>query len=314
MLRYTLRRLVWMLPPMFIVSVATFFGLNALPGDIATLTLGENATPEAVEEFREKNGLDRPIVVRYVDWLGGMIRGDPGDSLKGGRPMSEDIKVRLPVTLHILFFSLFFTAFFGVLFGVAAALFQDTAIDYVIRTFAVFSDSFPNFFLLTLLLLIPAILWQYSPPIGYEGPIWEDPWRTVRQFVPPTLLLGLGAAFLTRITRSSMLEVLRADFVRTARTKGLSERVVIGRHVLRNALLPIVTVLGGVFANLLGGTIILERVMTLPGLGNYTFQAVQDRDFNIVQAMTLYSALTVMLVNLLVDLSYARIDPRIRYR
>lgn len=314
MLRYTVRRLLWMIPTILIVSVITFFGLNALPGDIATLTLGENATPEAVEEFREENGLNRPVIVRYADWLAGIMRGDPGDSLKGGRPIWDDIKVRLPVTLHIMAFSLLFTATFGVLFGVVAAVYRGTLLDYSIRGFAVFSDSFPNFFLLTLLLLIPAILWQYSPPIGYEGPIWEDPWRSAKQFVPPTLLLGLGSAYLTRITRSATLEVLRSDFVRTARAKGLSERVTIWRHVLRNAMLPIITVLGGVFANLLGGTVILERVMTLPGLGNYTFQAVQDRDFNIVQAMTLYAALTVMLVNLAVDLSYARIDPRIRYR
>jgi len=313
MLSYALRRTVWMLVTMLIVSVITFYGLNFLPGDTATLYLGDDATPEAVAAFREAHQLNRSIMVRYVDWLGGMLTGRPGDSLQSGRPIMDEIARRLPVTLHVLAFGLFFTAFFGITFGTLSALGQNTRLDYGVRLLAVFTDSFPNFFLLTMLLLFPAILWGYGPPLGYAGPIWEHPIRDLRQFVPPTIILGLGSAFLMRITRSSLLEVIRADYVRTARAKGLGDWTIITRHVLRNAMIPVITVLGGVVVTLINGTVILENVMTLPGLGQYAFQAVQMRDFNVVQAMTLYAALTVMVSHLLVDLSYTYIDPRIRY-
>lgn len=322
MWRYAARRTFWMIPTAFVVSVITFFGLNMIPGDIARLYLGlgeegmgETADVErAIAAFKELHGLDRPIHERYGIWLVGILTGDPGKSMETSRPIMDGIKSRLPVTLHIAVFAFIFTAIFGIIPGVIAAVFQDRFPDYLVRTGAVFADSFPNFFLLTLLLLIPAILWGYGPPIGYEGPIWQDPWRGIKLFVPPTLIIALGSAFLVRVTRSSLLEVLRADYVRTARAKGLSEQIVIQRHALRNSLIPPVTILGVVFATQLNGTIILENVMGLPGLGQWILRSLTMRDFNVVMALTMYTALVVMFLNLLVDLMYARLDPRIRYQ
>lgn len=314
MLRYALRRILWMIPTILAVSAITFFALNAIPGNLARLYLDVDATQEQVEAFNHIHGLDKPVVERYFIWLGDFARGHPGSSLAGGVSIGSQVQTRLPVTLHVVFFGVLFGTIFGVGFGIVAAVKQNTPVDYGVRTFVVFAESFPDFFLLTLLLLIPAIFWQYSPPIGYAGPIWSHPWRDIKQFVPPTALLGLGSAFLTRITRSSVLEVIRSDYIRTARMKGLGERMVFYRHVLRNALIPIVTLIGTAFAGLLGGSVILEQVMTIPGLGQYTYQSVLMRDINVVQAMTMYAALSVMFVNLLVDLSYAFIDPRIQYR
>lgn len=323
MLRYASRRLMAMFPTLLVVSAITFFGLNVLPGDIALLYLdrgdpgaGSNLqeTQEYITAFNEKFGLDEPVLKRYVSWLGGMATGDPGLSMRTERPIWPELEYRLPVTLHIVAFSFIFSVVFGVVSGVLSAALQDTVWDYGVRVFAVFADSFPNFFLLTLLLLVPAILWGYAPPTGYAGPIWQEPWIAIRQFVPPALLLSLGSAFLVRITRSSMLEVLRGDYIRTARAKGLNERTVILRHALKNSMIPVITICGSIFASLLGGSIILENVMGLPGVGTYAFQAVQVRDFNVVQATTMYSAVVVMVVYLVVDLSYAWFDPRIRYQ
>jgi len=271
MLRYALRRFLWMIPTIFAVSAITFFALNAIPGDLASLYLDPDATEDQVDAFNHSRGLDKPIVERYFIWLGDIARGDPGSSLAGGASIGEQLQTRLPVTLHVVVFGVFFATLFGVVSGVVAAVKHSTPIDYGIRVFVVFAQSFPDFFLLTLLLLLPAIFWQYSPPIGYAGPIWEHPWRDLKQFVPPTALLGLGSAFLTRITRSSVLEVMHSDYIRTARMKGLSARVVFYRHTFRNALIPIITLVGAGFAALLGGSVILEQVMTIPGLGQYTY-------------------------------------------
>lgn len=317
MLAYSVRRLSLMVPTLAAVSVITFFGLNAIPGDIALIYLGADDVQEdyetQIEAFRERHGLNQPVGIRYLKWVGGILTGDAGDSMRNGLPVFNDIKARFPVTLQITILMITFTAVFGIVPGILAAVYQDRWTDHLVRVFAVFSDSFPNFFLLTMLLLLPAIFWRYGPPVGYEGPIWTDPVRWIRQFVPPTLVVGLGAAFLVRITRSSLLEVLRADYIRTARAKGVAEEVVILRHAMRNALIPVVTILGTAFAALINGTIILENVMGLPGLGQYTLQAVEHRDFNAVQAVTVYTAVAVMVVNLIVDLSYAYLNPRIRY-
>jgi peptide/nickel transport system permease protein len=319
MWRYASRRTLAMIPTAVIVSLITFFGLQILPGETALLSFspfgaeGSGGMEEYVEAFNEKFGFNEPLPIRYVTWVRGMLTGSPGTSIRTEKPMWMDIKVRFPVTLHILMFSLFFSGVFGVTAGLLAAVFQDSWLDYFVRVFAVFAGSFPSFFLLTLLLLLPAIWFRYAPPVGYV-PIWEDPWRGLRMFVPPTFLLALGSAFTVRMTRSSLLEVLRSDFVRTARAKGLDERTVILRHAMRNAMIPVVTILGGEFAVLLGGSVILEQIMDLPGLGNYFLQAIFARDINVVMAMTMYAAMTVMTINLLVDLSYAYFDPRIRYR
>lgn len=314
MRQYAIRRILFFAPVLLVTSAITFFAVNLVPGDPALNFLGPTAENEQLEAFRKANNLDRPVVERYVGWLWGMLQGDPGNSLLGGGNIGTEIKARFPVTFLIMVFSFTFSFIFGITFGVMAAVYQDRAPDYFVRTFSVFGQSVPDFFTLTLLLIIPAILWRYSPPFGYI-PFWEDPLRAARQIIPPTLVLSIGnAALLMRLMRSALLEVLRQDYVRTARAKGLTERTVMLRHALKNATIPALTVAGAAIANLLGGTIILENITALPGLGQYTFRAVIQQDMNVIMTMTMYAAFLVITANLVVDLLYAFVDPRIRYR
>jgi peptide/nickel transport system permease protein len=314
MRQYAARRLLFFVPVLLAVSVLTFTAARLIPGEEAFLVLGLDASKEDVRIFRESKGLNDPLPQQYIRWLGGVLRGDPGESLEGGRNIGRELRARFPVTATIVLLSFTFTVTFGVTFGLLAAVFQNRPVDYAVRTVSIFGLSIPDFFMLTLLMIVPAILWRYAPPFGYI-PFWEDPWRAVRQFVPPTLLLALGhSALLMRLTRSAMLEVLRTDYVRTAHAKGLESRAVFIRHALKNALIPIITVSGILISGLLGGSIILENVTSLPGLGQYTFAAVTRRDYNVIMTMSMYAAVVVMTANLVVDLLYAAVDPRIRYR
>ena len=314
MARYALRRIIFFVPVLLITSLITFFAINLVPVEPWIMFIGQDALPEQIEGFNRTHGLDKPILERYLNWLIGMVQGDPGSSFLGGRSIQQEMKDRFPVTAMIMLFTVGFTMVFGMVFGTLAAVFQDGPIDYFVRFIAIFMGSVPDFYALTLLLIIPAILWNYSPPFGYVQP-WEDPWRNARQIIPPTFLLSLGGSvLLMRLARSSMLEVLRQDYIRTARSKGLAERVVILRHALRNALIPVLTIAGGLVGALLGGAIILERITALPGLGQYTLTAVQQQDHAVVMALTMYAVLLIVSTNLLVDLLYAVIDPRIRYQ
>jgi peptide/nickel transport system permease protein len=336
MRQYAMRRMLFFVPVLVAVSVLTFFGLNLIPGDPALTFLGGQAETFDIENFHKAHGLEHQtclnenddgtfgkvgaisacgdlLVEKYFVWLGGMLRGDPGESLLGGDIASE-LKARFPVTLQILFFSFTFTMFFGLLFGTLSAVFQDSPIDYFVRVFSIFGLSIPTFFSLTLLLLIPAILWSYSPPLRYYH-FWEDPVQFLQKVLPPTLLLSIeGSAGLMRLVRSALLEVLRQDYIRTARAKGLEERLVFLRHAAKNSMIPVLTIAGGLIAGLLGGSVILEQIMAFQGLGQYTFRAVSQQDYNVVMTMVTYAALVVVSMNLLVDLLYAYVDPRIRYR
>jgi len=331
-----MRRLLFFIPVLLAVTFITFFGLNLIPGDPALTFVGGQAYLDEIENWHKSHGLEQQtclnnhddgalgklgaldncsgvLMEKYFSWLGGMLRADPGDSLLGGDIKSE-LKARFPVTLQILVFSFTFTMIFGLLFGAVAAVFQDSPIDYFVRVFSVFGLSVPNFFALTLLLLIPAILWSYAPPLGY-APIWKDPAAFTQKMLPPTLILSLeGSAVLMRLVRSALLEVLRQDYIRTARAKGLTERIVFARHAAKNAMIPVLTIAGGLIAGLLGGSLILERIMAMPGLGQFTFNAVQQQDYNVVMTMVTYAALVIVSANLIVDLLYATVDPRIRYR
>jgi len=314
MRRYAIRRLAFFVPVVVVLSMITFVAARLLPGDEALLVLGTNAPPSAVKSFRQEFHLDDPLPSQYLRWLGGVLHGDPGQSMLGGHNIGSELKARFPVTATIVVLSFTFTVLIGVTFGSIAALRQDRLPDYGVRLVSVLGLSIPDFFLLTLLLLIPAILWRYAPPFGYI-PFWENPLRAAKQFIPPTLLLAFGqSALLMRLTRSALLEVLRSDYVRTANAKGLAGRVVFVRHSLRNALIPVLTVSGVLISGLLGGSVILENITSLPGLGQYTFDAVTHRDYNVIMTMTLYAALVVMTMNLVVDLLYAVLDPRIKYR
>ncbi len=336
MRRYAMRRMLFFIPVLLAVTFITFFGLNLIPGDPALTFVGGTAYLDELDAWRSTRHLEHQtclnhhddgplgkagavdncagiLFTKYVAWIGGMLKGDPGDSLLGGNIRSE-LRARFPVTLQILVFSFVFTMFFGLLFGTIAAVFQDGPMDYFVRFFSVFGLSVPTFFALTLLLLIPAILWRYAPPLGYT-PIWHDPAAFLQKMLPPTLILSIeGAAGLMRLVRSALLEVLRQDYIRTARAKGLQERMVFMRHAAKNAMIPILTIAGGLIAGLLGGSLILEQIMAMPGLGQYTFRAVQQQDYNVVMTMVTYTAVVIVSCNLIVDLLYATVDPRIRYR
>jgi len=313
---YIVRRLLIGAIILFVLSVAVFILLRIVPGsDPAELRCGLNCTPEGIKQAREEMGLNDPYVVQYWDWLSGVFTGDLGTSVVNFRPVGDSIKARFPVTFELMVLTLIITIVVGIPFGVASAVWKNSPIDYGVRVSAIFGLAVPSFWLATLVLILPATWWGYAPPLGAGYiHIEEDLWGNLKQFVPPAAVLAVGsAAGVMRLTRSSLLEVLRQDYMRTARAKGLAERALIVRHGLKNSLIPVVTVLGLQMAGLLGGAIIVEQIFTLPGLGAFTFEALFRKDFPVVQTMTLYAGITVVLLNLLVDISYAWLDPRIRY-
>ena len=316
MWRYTLRRLAF-LPVIIIgVSAITFLLLRVLPmQDPAILMAGQNATPEQIDAIHKELGLDRPIPVQYVDWVTHVIRGDLGKTYFGKRDILHEVIRRFPASAEIILLSLAISVTIGVGFGVIAAVMRNSGLDYTVRLLAVFGQSIPEFFLLILLILVPSILWRYAPPSGgYVSP-FEDLWFNLRMFVPPALVLGIGgAAGIMRLQRTTMLEVLRSDYVRTARAKGLTGSTVVMNHAFRNTLAPLVTVVGTSFTAIFAGSVIAERIMSLDGLGVFFLASVAARDFPAVQFLVLYTATVVILANLVVDLSYAWIDPRVQYR
>lgn len=318
MWRFALRRLIFVPVIAIVISALTFVVLRAWPqvtGDPATIICGQGCTPEERENVHEALGLDKPIPVQYFDWLGDVVTGDLGETYFGGKPVLDEVIRRLPISFEIMFLTLLFGGTFGVAFGILSAVMRNSPLDYAVRTFAVFGQSIPDFFLLVLLIVIPSIVWNYAAPVGgYVAP-WEDPWKNARMFIPPTLVLSIGgAAGLMRLVRATMLEVLRSDYVRTATAKGLHPRVVVLGHAFRNTLAPIITLLSFTLTAAFSGSVILERVMSIDGLGAFFLQSVVSRDFPVVQFLVLYSALIVVCINLLQDLSYAFIDPRVRYR
>jgi peptide/nickel transport system permease protein len=315
MLRYTLRRLAWLPIILFGASLIVFVLLRTLPGqDPAKAVLGQGATQEDYDEYRALVGLDKPLWEQYKNWLGDVVSGEFGVEYRSGRPVSEEFWNRFPATIQIIGLGLFFAVLFGVSFGILSAMYRNGPIDYVVRFFAVLSASIPEFFLLTLYIIIPSYLWNYSQPVGGYQPFLEDPLRYIEHMFPPALIIGIGgAAGLMRLTRTTMLEVLQSDYVRTAKAKGLTQRTVILTHALRNAGTPIVTAIGSAFVAVFAGSIIVENVLSIQGLGQWIFQAAIIRDFPVTQFLALYTALIVILVNLAVDLSYGWIDPRVRY-
>ena len=329
---YIIRRLFIGVFILFLLSLAVFTMLRIAPGDPAIAQCGLRCTPELIEANRELLGMNHPYfpvsvdltgpsfisinaASQYGNWIGDVVTGDLGDASFTRRPVIDSLVQRLPVTIELLVITLLITATVGISFGIISALFRNSPADYIARVTAVLGLSVPNFWIATMVLLIPLALWGYAPPLGSAVDFFDDPVGNLLQFVPPAAVLGLAsAAGIMRLTRSSLLEVLRADYVRTARAKGLRERVVVGRHALRNSLIPVVTVLGLQVAALMGGTVIIEQIFALPGLGRYFFQSLVTRDFTVVQSLTLYIGVIVVLMNLLVDISYAWLDPRIRYQ
>jgi peptide/nickel transport system permease protein len=311
--KYFVKRLLVAIPSLLIASVIVFSLVRLIPGDVVVLMMEENQYADDIEAMRAKLGLNRPIYVQYFEWVGRALRGDLGESLYTRHAVAKELLVRVPVSLELGAVALFFALLLGVPIGILSAVRQDTPQDYVARGGAILGLSIPGFWLGTLVVVLPAIYFKWSPSIQFTR-LGDDAWGHVSQFILPGFLLGVAsAASIMRLTRTQLLEVLRQDYVRTAWSKGLGSRVVILKHSLKNALIPVVTVLGIQIAQILSGTVIFESIFGLPGMGRFLFDAITERDYPVIQGINLVVVTTVVTVNLLVDFVYAYLDPRIRF-
>lgn len=320
---YLIRRFLLIIPTVLIVSILVFLLSRFVPGNVIDMMvmemsdLGEAKAAADINEdwIREKLGLDVPIHVQYGRWIGGILtRGDFGASLWTQRPLIDELRRRIPVTFELSLMSLTLGLLIAIPIGVYSAIRQDTISDYIGRTFAIVGLSVPNFWVGTMVMVIPAVIWGWSPPVEYI-PLVEDPLGNLGQFAIPAVIMGTAtSAGLMRMTRTMMLEVLRNDYIRTAWSKGLTERTVILRHALKNASLPLITMLGARIPALLSGAVIMEQIFTLPGMGRLMIQAINVRDYPIISGVNLIMASLVLVCILAVDISYAWLDPRIRYR
>lgn len=317
MFRYLIQRILIAIPTLIGVSVLVFVAIRLVPGDAITAMLGTESgllTASQRASLEEYFGLDRSPVEQYVSWLSNVMRGDLGYSVRLGEPVLDLILHRLPVTFELAMLSVAVALILGVPIGIGSASRQNSAIDLGGRLFALIGLAAPNFLVATLAIFVLSRYFNILPNAGNYARFLDDPVLNLKQMMLPALTLGLAfSASVMRTTRSAMLEVLGQDYVRTARSKGLRERAVIGRHALRNALIPVVTLTGIEISYLLGGTVIIEQIFALPGLGRLTLNAISQRDYALIQGVTLFIACMVVVVNVLVDLGYAAIDPRISY-
>jgi peptide/nickel transport system permease protein len=301
-------------PTLIGVSVVVFVLVRLLPGDATTLLL-QDAKSSAADEavLRHQLGLDQPLIVQYVDWAATLARGDLGRSLKSRNPVSDELGGRIPVTLELGLLALVIAIGIAIPIGVLSAARQDTWADYVSRSAAIGLLAIPGFWLATLVVTLPSVWWGWTPPLRYTR-LFDDPTKNLSQVIIPAIILGLGlSGGLMRLIRTQMLEVLRQDFVRTAAAKGLSEHTIVLRHALKNAFIPAMTALGLQVSLLISGTVVLESIFVLPGMGRYLLESVQARDYPAVQGLNLLFATVIILSNLLVDLLYGWLDPRVRY-
>ncbi len=331
MQRYIARRLLQAVVILFVLSIAVFVLLRVAPGsDPARLRCGLACTEARYQALREQMGLDEPlfpVTVKLTDapfvqfnspsqygtWTNQLVTGSLGRDWNGATVAGE-LERRLPVTGELLIITFITTVAVGIPFGIVSAVYRNSPSDYGVRFGAILGLAVPNFWVATMVILLPMQFWGYAPPLTDAVSFFDDPWDNLRQFVPPAIVLGaVASAGVLRLTRSARLELIRHDYIRTARSKGLRERIVIGRHALKNSMIPVITVLGLQFAGLLGGAVIIEQVFNLPGVGAYFFGALIRQDFLVVQTLTLYIGIVVVMMNLLVDILYAWLDPRIRY-
>lgn len=314
MLNYVSKRILIGILTLLAASIVVFIVLEVVPGDPARLMLGMNATEEAVRALQQQMGLDQPLLVRYVSWIGGLLVGDFGKSYTYSVPVLTLITERIAVSLPLALISLFLSTIIAIPVGLFSASRRGTMADSGTMAVAQVGVAIPNFWFALLLVYVFAVSLRLVPAGGFPG--WNaGVWAGFKSLILPSIALGLPqAAILARVTRSALLDVLGEDYIRTARAKGLTRRKVLYRHALRNALIPVLTILGLQFAFLLAGTIIIENVFYLPGLGRLVFQAITQRDLIVVQGVVMLLVATVILVNLLVDLSYALVDPRLRGR
>lgn len=315
---YIARRLLALIPTLFFASVIVFVTVRLIPGDIIDLMMSQNdisAGKKDREALQAALGLDKPIYLQYFRWIGAILfSGDMGKSLWQNTPVTEQLLQRLPVTFELGLLSLLVALSVAIPIGVYSAIRQDTAGDYITRSFSILMLAVPSFWLGTLVMVFPSIWWGWSPQIRFV-PFSQDPIQNLSQMVVPSIILGCSLSAITmRLTRTMMLEVLRQDYVRTAWAKGLSEKLVVMRHALRNALIPVVTLIGLQAPILIGGAVIMEQIFVIPGMGLLLLEAVSQRDYPIITGVFLVVGLAVMLINLIVDLSYGLLDPKVRYR
>jgi peptide/nickel transport system permease protein len=313
MLRFVSARLLGTLPVVVILSIGVFLMLHLTPGDPVQIMLGQDADPRAVAALRAELGLDQPLPVQYVRWAANALHGDLGRSIRTNQPVTDAIVSRLPVTLELSVVALVISLAIGLPAGMLAAIRRNSSLDLASTGLALIGVSLPSFFLGILLILVFALWLRWVPPSGYT-PLIQDPAMNVKQMLMPAIALGAAlAGIVARLMRSSLLEVLGADYMRTARAKGLSESASVLGHAVQNALLPVVTVVGLQVGALLGGAILIETIFALPGIGRLAVDSIFARDFPIVQGVVLFLALVRVLSNLIADLLYGRLDPRIAH-
>jgi peptide/nickel transport system permease protein len=317
MRQYIFKRLLLMVPTLFGVAVMVFLLLRVVPGDIVELKYagtGTFAPREAIERERAELGLDQPLWRQFADWMWGAVRFDFGKSMWTGRPITQEIGIRLELSLELAVMATMVAILLSVPLGTIAALKQDTWIDYLVRIFSIAGLSIPSFWLGILIILGFLIFFKWLPPLTFTS-FWVDPKANLMQLIWPALAVGYRySAVATRMTRSAVLEVLREDYIRTARAKGLWEKVVLTRHALKNAMLPVITVIGLEFAFLIGGLVVTEQVFNLNGIGMLFVESITRRDYTMTQALVLLVSFSFIFVNFIVDLLYAWLDPRIRYQ
>ena len=311
---YVVRRLLALIPTLFFASLIVFLAIRMIPGNVIDLMLAQNDAASSLDRGKIESalGLDRPILEQYFHWIGSALRGDLGHSLWQNTPVLKQILDRLPITFELGFLALIVSISVAIPIGVYSALRQDTAGDYLARSFSLLMLATPSFWLGTLVMVFPSVWWRWSPELEFT-PFFEDPVRNLSHMLPPAILLGLSLSAVTmRMTRTMMLEVLRQDYIRTARAKGLPEGVVVLRHALRNSLIPVVTLIGLQAPLLVGGAVIMEQIFGVPGIGQLLLEAVSQRDYPVVSGLFLVIGVCVLLINLAVDLSYGFLDPRVR--
>lgn len=317
MLRYIAKRLLLILPALFGVAVLTFVSLRVLPGDVVAVRMYAetgSAPPALVAQERKRLGLDQPLPMQFASWMGGLITFDLGQSMWTGRPVREEIGIRIGLSLQVALMATLIAVLVAIPLGTLSAIFRNSPLDYFVRIVTIAGLAVPSFWLGMLIVMVLLLGFRWSPPVTYT-PFFVDPLANFSQLIWPALSVGYRyAAVVARMVRSSVIEVMREDYIRTARAKGVFERMVISRHALRNALLPAITVIGLEFAFLIGGLVVTEQVFNLNGIGRLFVEAVTRLDYTLIQALVMLTAVLFALANLTVDIIYGLLDPRLRHK
>ena len=313
---YIIRRLLALVPTLIFASLIVFVSMRLIPGDVIDLMLAQNdiVTGQDRAKIEAALGLDQPVYIQYFRWIGNALTGDLGDSLWQNVPVTDQLLDSLPITFELGLLALIVALTVALPIGIYSAMRQDTAGDYFARSFSLIMLAIPSFWLGTLVMVFPSVWWRWSPALEYV-PFFEDPLANLAHMIVPAILLGLSMSAVTmRMTRTMMLEVMRQDYIRTARAKGLGERLLIVRHALRNGLIPVVTLIGLQAPLLIGGAVILEQIFVVPGMGLLLLEAVFQRDYPVISGVFLVVGVGVLAINLLVDLSYGWLDPKVRHQ